>query len=1034
MNFAQQRIARHLRWVQLNDCGNSGWTAVQPGKDRLETPTEFRFGPFRLNRSNQSLHNGDQDVPLTPKAFAVLLHIADRSGSLVTKRELLDAVWGDVHVTDGALKRCVVEIRKALGDSAEEPCYIQTLHGRGYRFLPAHAPPAKASHAPIGQTTMVVGRQLEFEVLDDSFDKTLRGVRQIVFVTGEAGLGKTTLVDNWLRSLSSRDLPAGSAIGRGRCLQQFGSGEPYLPVFESLEHLSRSVGSKLVPILRRYSPTWLLHMPSLISLQDRVGLRDEVFGTTRERMLREITSAFEALSAESPILLVLEDLHWSDPSTIDLLASIATRVSPAQLMILATYRPAGLGGSGHPLSRIQHELEIHGQCRLLPLSYLTEDDIRDYVAWRLPEVDFHAGQIGSLHRRTNGNPLFVTCIVDELVRSGSVHFDSETVREIVPNTLQNMFERQFDQLTESEREIVDTAAAEGESFSTASIALALARDPAEVEASCEGLVKRQVILKRADSIRFPDGAESPRYSFLHVLCRDAAYRRLRPSRLSRLHGSLGNSTEVLYASDLARVAAELAGHFELAGNFPKAISYLRMAAEGAGERFASKEATRHLERAIHLIERVGDAGNAALHMDLLEQRALVRMSAMDPEGAIADLAAVDAQARLARDTNRRVKALIDSVTPWGFLNFRKCLDAIEEARQMKSDAEPVLAALVDAYRGGVNTYFFGWTREREEFLNASLPTLNSVSDPRVRCRFLWMEAFVRNGASDYAGGSRAGRESRECARKAGSFHQYFVATHTLIAALVQSGNLGEAMRLARETAAMAATNHHLLERFWLEAKQAFVMIESFDFAGARPICERIGCEPMMIRYNLTPHVLLWLGLARLGTGAFDGASEALDRLDTIVEAGGVGFEYRFPLLQGQAQCALMRGDRARAEALINSSIRLAQEYRAPGYAAKGYRQLAEIASQEGRYDAAAEYVSAAVSSLNDAEVLNVEWQVYATASRVFGTLGRTQESEHACARAVRAADLVAATLADEPDLQRSILLHLERELSLRASA
>jgi hypothetical protein len=159
----------------------------------------------------------------------------------------------------------------------------------------------------------------------------------------------------------------------------------------------------------------------------------------------------------------------------------------------------------------------------------------------------------------------------------------------------------------------------------------------------------------------------------------------------------------------------------------------------------------------------------------------------DPEGAVADLAAVDDQARLAGNTNRRVKALIDSVTPWGFLNFQRCLDAIEEARQLKSDAEPVLAALVDAYRGGVGTYFFGWTKEREELVNAALPTLNSVNDPRVRCRFLWMEAFVRNGASDHAGGCRAARESRECARKAGSFHQYFVATHTLIAGLVPSG-------------------------------------------------------------------------------------------------------------------------------------------------------------------------------------------------------------------------------------------------------
>src|SRR3954452_6893589 len=101
-------------------------------------PAELHFGPFRLDRTNQSLWRGGREVALTPKAFAVLLHLADRPGSLVTKHDLLDSVWGDTHVTDGALKRCVVEIRRALDDSAEEPRYIQTLHGRGYRFQPVN--------------------------------------------------------------------------------------------------------------------------------------------------------------------------------------------------------------------------------------------------------------------------------------------------------------------------------------------------------------------------------------------------------------------------------------------------------------------------------------------------------------------------------------------------------------------------------------------------------------------------------------------------------------------------------------------------------------------------------------------------------------------------------------------------------------------------------------------------------------------------------------------------------------------------------
>ena len=616
----------------------------------------------------------------------------------------------------------------------------------------------------------------------------------------------------------------------------------------------------------------------------------------------------------------------------------------------------------------------------------------------------------------------------------SVNLDPEKIREIVPTTLQNMFERQFDQLSESEREIVETAAAEGESFSTASIAAALVRDGAEVENTCEALVRRQVVLKRAEPIRFPDGAGSSRYSFLHVLCRDALYRRLLPSRQSRLHGLLGNAAEVLYASDPSRIAAELAGHFELAGDYPKAIHYLRMAADGAAGRFSNREAARHLEQAIQLIERAGDTGLDSIRMDLLEQRALLRMSTMDPEGAAADLAAVELQARLTGDANRQVKALIASVMPWGFLDYRRCLAVIEEARKLKPGVDPELAALVDSYRGGVGVYFFGWKKDLAELLTAALPVLQPVRDPQTRCQFLWMEAFLRIGASEYGAACRAARESREYARKAGSFHQYFVATHTLVAGLGHGGNLGDAYRTARETAELAATNHHLLEQFWMESLQAFIAIEAFDFARALPICERVAHEPMMMRYHLTPHVLLWLGLARLGNGMFEEASEALDRLDSMVEDGGVGFEYRFPLLQGQASCAQAKGDFPLAKSLFTRSIALAEEHRTAGYAAQGHRMLAEIASQEGQQATAVEHITAAMAALAGTEILNIEWQVYATASRILSASGRREESEEARTHAVRIAERVAETLAGEPPLRQSLLRRVEAQLSSAASA
>jgi hypothetical protein len=141
--------------------------------------------------------------------------------------------------------------------------------------------------------------------------------------------------------------------------------------------------------------------------------------------------------------------------------------------------------------------------------------------------------------------------------------------------------------------------------------------------------------------------------------------------------------------------------------------------------------------------------------------------------------------------------------PWGFLNYKQALAAIEEACRLKAGAEPVLAALVDAYRAGVWTYFFGWNRDLEDLLNAAQSTLHSVTDPGVRCRSLWMEAFVRYGASDYKACCHVAAEFRIYARKAGSFHQYFLATHNLIMGLVQRGDLGEARRASSRESSLA---------------------------------------------------------------------------------------------------------------------------------------------------------------------------------------------------------------------------------------
>ena len=295
--------------------------------------------PMRLDLANERLWYGDQARALRPKTFALLRYLVEHPGQLLTKAALLEAIWPETAVSEVVLSVCIRELRQALGDDAKTPHFIETVHRRGYRFigrLPLGDPSAPHSSAPAPPPPLV-GREHALQAMHRALATALTGVRQILFVTGEAGLGKTTLVDAFLTAVEGQ---GPLRIGRGQCLDHHGSGEAYLPVLEALERLCRGPeGPGLVKTLRHQAPTWVVQMPGLVSSAELEELQRRVLGSTRERMLRELAEALTVLTATQPLVLVLEDLHWSDYATLDVLAALARRREPARLLVLGTYRP-----------------------------------------------------------------------------------------------------------------------------------------------------------------------------------------------------------------------------------------------------------------------------------------------------------------------------------------------------------------------------------------------------------------------------------------------------------------------------------------------------------------------------------------------------------------------------------------------------------------------------------------------------------------------------------------------------------------------
>jgi predicted ATPase len=407
----------------------------------------------------------------------------------------------------------------------------------------------------------LVGRKAVLSQLRTYLGKAFQGERQVVFITGEPGIGKTTTVDAFLEHLSS--VPS-LRIARGQCLEQYGTGEAYMPVLDAFSRVCRGPWSEqLLSILRRHAPTWMAQMPSLISSANREALKREILGATPERMLREMAEAVEALTVEAPLVMVLEDLHWSDYSTLDLISSLARRREPARLLLLATYRPVEVILDQHPLKAVKQELQIHRHCEELPLEFLSETAVAEYLTAR-----FRGGLLPNtlarlIHRRTDGNPLFMVNVVDYLVAQGLILQREgrwqltaalEEVEMGVPESLRQMIERQFERLNPEEQRVLEFASVAGVEFSAAVVAAGLRIDPVKAEEGCEALTRRGQFLRTVGLVELPNGTVTASFCFVHALYQNVLYQRIAEGRQSRLHQSIGEHLEAAYGRRASEIA------------------------------------------------------------------------------------------------------------------------------------------------------------------------------------------------------------------------------------------------------------------------------------------------------------------------------------------------------------------------------------------------------------------------------------------------------------------------------------------------
>lgn len=532
-----------------------------------KTPVQAWFGRFHVDEAEARLALDGAPVELAPRAFQVLCELLRRAGQLVGKDALLDAVWGHRHVNEAALKNLVSQVRQALGDDAREAVYIETVARRGYRFiapLGVRADVTPARPAPQASATPALGlagRATVQAQLQGALEAARRGQRQLVFIVGEAGIGKSTVVERFIATSAVR-------LAFGQCAEHFGGAEPYLPVLDALNGLCRSSGGDaVVGLLRRVAPTWLLQLPWFAQDEDRRELQREAAGVTQDRMLREFGEVVDRLSAEQPLLLVLEDLHWSDHATVQLLGYLARRRGGAGVLVLATFRPTELIVQEHPLTALRQELRLRRQCLEIDLEYLSEVDLADSLLAELGQPAPEAF-VRTLHAQTLGLPLFVRAVIEELRASGQLvrqeggwtYPDPQTLS--VPRGIAGVVQGQIDRLSPDQQRALGAASVGGVEFLHLPLA-AVTQVPEEaLQLLLEDAAARLPWLTSSGVRVLADGRLAARYTFAHALYRQVLYERLPALQRMQWHRQWARVLEAGQGSGTVEGAAALALHFE----------------------------------------------------------------------------------------------------------------------------------------------------------------------------------------------------------------------------------------------------------------------------------------------------------------------------------------------------------------------------------------------------------------------------------------------------------------------------------------
>lgn len=489
-----------------------------------------------------------------------------------------------------------------------------------------------------------VAREDELEKLNNYLNEALKGSGRVVFVAGEAGQGKTSLLGAFSRQVQEAH-PELITAG-GNCNAYTGIGDPYLPFREMIHVIAgepevnaasgvlhpdqpRRLELLLPVVLQKLVETapdligTIIPVQSLLPHASTGGPRLEAlldhleseahqhFSTNIQQsaLIEQYTRLMQELSEHAPLLLILDDLQWADQGTANLLFNLGRRLRGYRIMILGAYRPDEVAvtrdGQPHPLSKVLYELQRDYGDLIIDLS---KAEGRSFVNQLL---DIESNCLGedfreTLYQQTGGHPLFTTELLNEMRVRGDLVKDEDGCWvegpsldwEILPARVEGAIGERINRLEEPLVRLLETASFEGEEFTAEVVSQVMNLEVRDTIRKLSSELDKKHKLVRALGSKRVGGKRLSRYRFQHILIQKYLYQRLDEVERVYQHERVASALESLYEDEIDEAAVQLAWQYEAAEIPEKAVVYLKMAGEQAQRAAALDEAARYYKAAL----------------------------------------------------------------------------------------------------------------------------------------------------------------------------------------------------------------------------------------------------------------------------------------------------------------------------------------------------------------------------------------------------------------------------------------------------